>query len=100
MTRMKSGGEEKGVLWKYSVFKECEFLRVLESTNGEIDNEDNFSAVITYIAKYGVSLTVSNVDKAIIHNIEIFYARNQSLKRGQTINARLIGENEKAICNL
>lgn len=53
------------------------------------------SAVITYIAKYGVLVTVNNVDKAIIHNTEIPYGMKPSLKRGQTINAKVIGENEK-----
>jgi len=38
---------------------------------------------------------VNSVDKAIIHNTKIPYGRRLSLKRGQTLNAKGIGEKEK-----
>ncbi len=76
------------------------FKRQISKLQYEIEKKkyvggEYVNAVITYIAKYGVLVTVNNVDKAIIHNTEIPYGRKQSLKRGQTIRARVIGENEK-----
>lgn len=76
------------------------FKRQISKLQSEIDKKkyvggEYVSAVVTYIAKYGVLVTVDNVDKAIIHNTEIPYGKKQCLKRGQTINARVIGENEK-----
>ncbi len=76
------------------------FKRQISKLQYEIEKKkyvggEYVSAVITYIAKYGVLVTVNNVDKAIIHNTEIPYGTKQSLKRGQTISARVIGENEK-----
>lgn len=76
------------------------FKRQISKLQYEIEKKrytggEYVSAVVTYIAKYGVLVTVNNVDKAIIHNTEIPYGKKQTLMRGQTISARVIGENEK-----
>lgn len=76
------------------------FKRQLLKMQYEIENKkcvegDYVSAKITYIAKYGILVTINNVYKAIIHNTEIPYGQKYLLRRGEVIKAKVIGENEK-----
>lgn len=75
------------------------FKKQLDRLNvkGEIRNieGDIVDARITYIATYGILVDIADMGKAIIHNTEMKYNQREGLKKGDTIKAKIIGQNGK-----
>lgn len=75
------------------------FKRQLEhlsyKTSRKEKDGETVEARITYIARYGLLVEIQDLGKAIIHNTEMDQGQRQGLKVGDTIQAIIVGQNEK-----
>lgn len=70
-------------------------LKRINLVDKKVYEGDIIDACVTYIARYGVLVEIQGVGKAIIHNTEMDYGQRDKMKKGNTIKARIIGQNEK-----
>lgn len=102
MDLMQRGYDKSELIKSIKVFGMRNFNDIFRSQLSKLENNENnviegeiISARVTYVARYGLLVEIKDVGKAIIHNTEIDRGQMSKIEVGDTVRAKVIGQNEK-----